>query len=162
MNILLVCVCESERNIYNIWFFLCFSFSTAIFFCLGFLVFLLCCSYVWLLSEWVGEWDRQGALHVDKKTFPTFSFLPWGFPSVSEDALWRAPIMGELSGLGEQRPLAWIQGRVGWLSWAEVLVIQSRECQRPATLLWWRVEAIRLLWHWSAVWTVKQRKSKQD
>ncbi len=38
-------------------------------------------------------------LHANKMTFPTFLPLPWGFPSVSKEALWGVPVMGDPSGL---------------------------------------------------------------
>lgn len=60
------------------------------------------------------------------------------------------------------RPLAWMQGRVGWHCGSTgTKLCQERECQRPATLLLRTSQAIRLLRQWAAVWTVKQRKEEE-
>ena len=60
------------------------------------------------------------------------------------------------------RPLAWMQGRVGWHCGSTgTKLCQERECQRPATLLLRTSQAIRLLRQWAAAWTVKQRKEEE-
>lgn len=57
-----------------------------------------------LLCYGVCERDREERvhymrIHASNMTFPTFLLLPWGFPSVSKEALWGVPIMGDPSGL---------------------------------------------------------------